>query len=71
LDLLGLKVELVEYKKKLIFFLFVNWLNFYIFVQITFIIFIYPSLKFYIVNKDDEIVWTIFRKMEIKGKLLW
>ena len=71
MDLLGLKVELVEYKKKLIFFLFVNWLNFYIFVQITFIIFIYPSLKFYIVNKDDEIVWTIFRKMEIKEKLLW
>jgi len=24
-----------------------------------------------IVNKDDEIVWTILRKVEIKENLLW
>ena len=58
MDLLELKVELVEHKL----------LNLDIFILIIYIIFIYPSLKFYIVNKDDEIVWTIFKKMEIKDK---
>lgn len=24
-----------------------------------------------LVNKDDEIVWTILRKVEIKENLLW
>jgi len=58
LDLLELKVELVEHKL----------LNLYIFILRIYIVFLYPSLKFYIVNKDDEIVWTIFREMEIKDK---
>jgi len=58
LDLLELKVELVEHKL----------LNLDIFILRIYIVFLYPSLKFYIVNKDDEIVWTIFREMEIKDK---
>ena len=58
MDLLELKVELVEHKL----------LNLYIFILRIYIVFLYPSLKFYIVNKDDEIVWTIFREMEIKDK---
>ena len=58
MDLLELKVELVEHKL----------LNLDIFILRIYIVFLYPSLKFYIVNKDDEIVWTIFREMEIKDK---